>query len=95
METLIDMKDRHRIERMNARKLPIGLILMAILPVLAGFALTWLFNFFWGLWFAIFEGMALSFNAFVIRRRLEKLAEKHQRELSTRSSPVAIVEVLE
>ncbi len=95
MESLIDMKDRQRIERMMARKLPIGLILMAILPIIGGFVLTWLFNYIWGLWSVIFEGMILSFNAFVIRRRLEDLAEKHHRELETRSNPVAIEEVFD
>jgi len=86
METELQLQERQRIERLKAKIPPISPLQMPFLILGGGilissaiFSLGAKFIFVWPT-FAIVGGGIFSLNAFVVRRRLERLEEDHQME---------------
>ena len=86
METEFEMGDRHRIERMKAKIPPISWALMPFIILGGGiligatfFAIGAEFVYVWPT-FAVVGFAILSLNGFIVRKRLENLAETHRVE---------------
>ena len=95
METKLEMKERHRIERLKAKNPPIGILLMILIPLFAGTLLTLLLGLFWGLWYWMFGGMIFSYNSFVVHKRFEEIADRQRIEINSIKNPLPITEVLD
>ena len=86
MESLLEQKNRQRVERMKAKEPPIHYLLMPFLILGGGiliagtfFALGAEFVFVWPT-FAVVGFAIFSLNGFIVRRRLERLEETHRIE---------------
>ena len=83
METPLQLQERQRIERLKAQVPPISPALMPLIILVGGVLLAWaLFAMgaefiFVVPTFAIFGFAIFSLNAFVVRKRLERLDEAH------------------
>ena len=95
MESRLEMKERHRIERLLAKEAPIGLVAMGLIILFGGTALTLGTSVFWGVWYWISGLMVFSFNYLVVRRRLEELGERHHVQIESLKKPLTIEEVID
>jgi hypothetical protein len=88
METLLQLQERQRVERLKAEIPPISPLLMPFL-ILGGGVVTVLIFFSLGaefvyIWpaFATWGFAIFSVNSLIVRRRLERLEEEHRIERS-------------
>lgn len=95
METKLAMKERHRVERLNAKKPPIGIFLMILIPLVCGTLLTHFLGFFWGFFYWLIGGMLFSYNSYVVYKRLDAIADRQKAEIDSRENPIRVTEVLD
>ncbi|MCB1086902.1 MAG: hypothetical protein KDM63_07640 [Verrucomicrobiae bacterium] len=83
METKLQLKERQRVERLKAKIPPISPIAMPFIILIGGvilakglFALGADYIYVWPT-FAVFGFAIFSFNAYTVRRRIERLDEEH------------------
>ena len=88
METMLQLQERQRIERLKAKIPPISPLLMpflifggGVLIVSVFFSLGAEFVYIWPA-FAIWGFAIFSINSLIVRRRLERLEEEHRLERS-------------
>ncbi|MAS94472.1 MAG: hypothetical protein CMO55_14830 [Verrucomicrobiales bacterium] len=95
METILAMKERHRVERLNAKRPPIGIFLMILIPLVCGSVLTYFIGFFWGVFYWIIGGMLFSYNSYVVHKRLDAIADRQKAEIDSRENTVRVTEVVD
>ena len=79
METLLQMKERHRIERLRAKEPPIGIWWMTLLIFGIGtvlmVAVSLVIDRYWFFCYFVIWLIFFSYNTHVVRRRLEELGD--------------------
>ena len=99
MESLLQMKERHRVERLRAKQPPIGLWLMTVLIFVVGTVLmvtvSLVIERYWFFCYFVVGGIFLSYNTYVVRGRLEELGDKHRIQIASCQKPLVVNEAID